>query len=474
MKTLWNAGAVAAATGGVTQGAWEVRSVSIDTRTVMPGALFVALKGDRMDGHDYVLQALEKGAAGALVSVVPEGMEADDARLVMVDDTEQALQALGRAARERSKAKFIGITGSVGKTGAKEMLRTALSAVGDVYATTGNLNNHLGVPLTLVNMPVDTRFAIIEMGMNHAREIALLSGWVRPDVSIITTVDAVHIEFFGSVEGIADAKAEIFEGMGGKGVAVLNRDNPQFKRLAKAAEAQGLDRVISFGTHEDAVCRLMHYSITGEQSVVEANIAHTNVAYRLGTVGKHWALMSVAILGVVDALGAELPKAAEALAQFSEPKGRGQIRQLAVHGGHLRLVDDCYNASPVSMEGAFAKIREMKEASEPPVRTVIVLGDMLELGESSQELHVGLIPSIVNNQIDLVFAAGSFMQHLYDALPMALKGDYAPTASALAPKVVKALKARDIVLVKGSRGSRMDTVVGAIEENARKIEQGGH
>lgn len=471
--TTWNAQDVAAAAQGNITGNWVATSVGIDTRTLAPGALFVALKGEKVDGHAHVLAAFEKGAVAALVSHVPEGMKADDARLVMVADVEQALQALGVAARTRSKAKFIGVTGSVGKTGAKEMLRTALSALGDVYATTGNLNNHLGVPLTLANMPVDTRFAIIEMGMNHAGEIALLSGWVKPDVSIITTVDAVHIEFFGSVEKIADAKAEIFEGMDG-GVAVLNRDNPQFKRLAKAAEAQGLDRVVSFGTHEDAVCRMMHYSIEDDHSLVEANIAHTNVAYRLGTIGKHWALMSVAILGIVDALGADLPKAAEALAAFSEPKGRGQIRKLAVADGHLRLVDDSYNASPVSMEGAFAKIGEMKQASAEPARTVIVLGDMLELGESAQELHVGLVPSIVNNQIDLVFAAGSFMQHLYDALPMAMKGDYAPTAAKLAPKVVKALRDKDIVLVKGSNGSRMRDVVSAIEENARIVESGSH
>jgi UDP-N-acetylmuramyl pentapeptide synthase len=232
--------------------------------------------------------------------------------------------------------------------------------------------------------------------------------------------------------------------------------------------------VISFGIHEDAVCRMTHYSIEDDHSLVEANIAHTNVAYRLGTIGKHWALMSVAILGVVDALGVDLAKAAEALAAFSEPKGRGQIKKLVVSEGHLRLVDDSYNASPVSMEGAFAKVAEMKAASREPARTVIVLGDMLELGESSQELHVGLMPSIVNNQIDLVFAAGSFMQHLYDALPVAMKGDYAPTASALAPKVVKALKARDIVLVKGSHGSRMSEVVHAIEENALRVEQGSH
>lgn len=464
--TLWNAQDVAKATQGACTGNWDASSVSIDTRTLQVGALFVALKGERMDGHAHVAQAFEKGAVAALVSTVPTGMDAADARLVMVADTERALQGLGIAARARAHAKFIGVTGSVGKTGAKEMLKTALAPMGNVYATTGNLNNHLGVPLTLVNMPQDVDYAIIEMGMNHAGEIRLLSGWVKPDVAMVTTVDAVHIEFFDSVQGIADAKAEIFEGMGGSGFAVLNRDNPHFLRLKEKAEKSGLDRILSFGMHADAVCRMTHYSISDEGTLVEAMVAGTKVKFAIGTVGKHWALMSVAVLGVVDAFGADIAKAAEAFAHFSEPKGRGQIRKLAVADGFIRLVDDAYNASPVSMKGAIEKVADMRAASPEPARTVIVLGDMLELGDDSQDLHVGLVPSIVNNQIDLVFAAGSFMHHLYDALPDAMKGAYEPTAAKLAPRVVKALKHRDIVLVKGSHGSRMNEVVNAIEENA--------
>lgn len=483
--TLWNAQDVAQATQGICTGDWSAASVSIDTRTMAEGALFVALKGERMDGHALVMQAFEKGAVAALVSHVPEGMQAGDARLVRVADTEKALQDLGRAARARAKAKFIGVTGSVGKTGAKEMLRTALAPLGEVYATTGNLNNHLGVPLTLVNMPVDVDYAIIEMGMNHAGEIRLLSQIAKPHVAMITTVDAVHIEFFASVQGIADAKAEIFEGMGGHGFAVLNRDNPYFQRLKQQAEKQGLDRILSFGVHEEAVCRMLRCEVeasphptplpTGEGGFctrVEAAIAGTKVTYRIGTIGKHWALMSVAVLGVVDAFGADLAKAAEAFAQFREPQGRGQIRKLAVKGGHIRLIDDAYNASPISMKGAIEKAADIRRASQEPARTVIVLGDMLELGEDSKDLHVGLVPSIVNNQIDLVFAAGSFMHHLYDALPEAMKGAYEPTAAKLAPKVVKALKPRDIVLVKGSHGSRMGEVVHAIEDNARYLKEG--
>lgn len=465
MITLWNAVEVAKATGGKARGQWAANAVVIDSRTLAPGALFVALKGERVDGHQYLAQAFDKGAVAAVVSRVPEGFAADDARLVLVDDTEKALQQLGVFARERSAAKFIGVTGSVGKTGCKEMLRTVLSVCGKVFATQGNLNNHLGVPLTLANMPTDTQFAVIEMGMNHAGEIRVLSRWVRPDVSIITTVEAVHLEFFPNVEGIADAKNEIFEGMGGEGVAVINADNPHFERMRTFADAAGVDRILSFGTSAKALCKMTQYRVEDFHSELEAVIAGTPITYRLGAIGKHWGLMSVAVLGVVDALGADLPKAAAALERFTEPKGRGRIEELRVKGGHLKLVDDSYNASPASMRAAFEKMFLLKQSTKEPCRTVVVLGDMLELGDASRDLHVGLVPSIVNNQVDLVFAAGTFMRELYDALPETLRGDYDLTASGLAPKVIRRLQHRDIVLVKGSHGSRMHEVVEAVEKN---------
>lgn len=471
MKNLWNAKEIASATQGTTTGDWTVNSVAIDSRSLEKEALFIALMGEHMDGHDYVKNALENSANGALVSKIPEGFAADDSRLIIVENTQIALQQLGIAARTRSHAKFIGVTGSVGKTGCKEMLAQALATQGTTYVTKGNLNNHLGVPLTLSNMPKEVDYAIVEMGMNHTGEIAKLSGWVKPDVSIITTIDAVHIEFFDSVEAIADAKSEIFLGMGGKGVAILNADNAHFVRCKKHAEKAGLDRVLSFGTGADALCKMLRYSIEDDHSVIEAQIAGTKLSFALGTIGKHWALMSVAVLGAVDALSGDVAKAAEAFAHFVEPAGRGQIRKLTVKGGHLHLIDDSYNASPVSMRGAFDKVSEIRAASKPPVRTLVVLGDMLELGESSQELHVGLVPSLINNQIDLVFAAGSFMRHLYDALPEAMQGAYDPTAGGLAPKVSGAIKPRDIVLVKGSHGMHMNEVVHAIEETSETFER---
>lgn len=468
MSTVWSAQDIAHAVKAKTTGNWTATSVSIDTRTMEKGALFVALPGANVDGHAHVKAAIDKGAVGALVSKQVDGVSAD--KLIVVGDVETALQDLGVAGRARSKATFIGVTGSVGKTGAKEMLAAALRPQGTVHATKGNLNNHLGVPLNLANMPLDVDFAVIEMGMNHAGEIARLSHWVKPHASLITTVDAVHIEYFKSVEAIADEKASIFDGMGGAGVAVLNADNAHYERMRKYAEKKDLDRVLSFGTGAGALCRMESYRVEDVHSEVEAVIAGTAMQFRIGTVGKHWALMSVAVLGMVDALGLDLAKSAAALEFFTEPKGRGQIRKLAVKGGHLRLVDDCYNASPISMKGAFAKLADLRDATQDDVRTVVILGDMLELGEHAEDMHVGLIPALVNNQMDLVFAAGSFMQKMYEALPEAMQGAYRATSKELAPVVVEQLRPRDLVLVKGSRGSRMDAVVDAIEENARTLE----
>jgi UDP-N-acetylmuramoyl-tripeptide--D-alanyl-D-alanine ligase len=469
MTTLWNAGEVAAATKGKTTGTWNASSVSIDTRTLQPGALFVALVGAHVDGHAFVAEALKKGAIGALVSRMVAGVAAD--KQVLVADVEIALQDLGIAARTRSTATFIGVTGSVGKTGAKEMLASTLAVHGRVHATKGNLNNHLGVPLMLANTPVDAQFAVIEMGMNHEGEITRLSQWVKPHAALITTVDAVHIEHFKHVEAIADEKASIFDGMGGAGVAVINADNAFAARIRLHAEKMGLDRVLGFGTGNDAIAQMNHYRVEDMHSVVNATIAGTAVEYRLGTIGKHWALMSVAVLGMIDALGLDLAKSAAVLQHFTEPKGRGQIRKLAVHGGHIRLVDDSYNASPISMNGAIEKLADMRAASANAPRTVVVMGDMLELGDHSEELHVGLVPALINNQMDLVFAAGTFMQKLFEALPETMRGAYHATSRELAPVVASALLPQDLVLVKGSRGSRMDVVVEALEEQSSRLER---
>lgn len=464
MTGIWTAQEVASALGVATSQQWSAQRVIIDSRNVQQGDLFVAIKGEQFDGNDYALAALNAGAVAAIVS-----REMNDSRCLVVNDSQRALEQLGIAARVRSSAHFIGVTGSVGKTGCKEMLRHVLAAGGaKVYATHGNLNNHLGVPLTLANMPRELDFAVIEMGMNHAGEIAQLSQWAQPEVSIITTVDAVHLEFFDSVEAIADAKAEIFSGMQGAGVAVINADNAYCMQLCEKAQDADLDRVMLFGTSPEAVCHMREYRVEGLESLVDAVIAGTRLKYRIAAIGRHWGLMSVAVLGIAEALHVDLAKAAQSLETFAEPDGRGKIEELSVNGAHLRLIDDSYNASPVAMRAAFEKMSAIAAAQQPRPRLVAVLGDMLELGGRSRELHVGLAPTLVNNQIDLVFAAGAMMKHLYEALPAEMRGDYNETALGLAPKVVSKLQTGDLVLVKGSHGSKMSDVVRALRDSAEK------
>lgn len=463
--TLWSSTAAQTATGGFTKGTWNACRVVIDSRRVKPGDLFVAIKGDTFDGHEFVADALAKGAVAAVVSTLP--LQVPETSLLVVKDSLQALRDLALYARARTEATIIGVTGSVGKTGTKDALRCALSANGDTYATEGNLNNHIGLPLSLANLPENAVYGVFELGMNHAGEIEQLTTMLKPDISLITTVESVHSEFFDSVEAIADAKAEIFEGMKAGGVAVLNVDNAYFERLKNHACAKDI-RVVSFGTDKAADYVLTQCTMNQEGSTIVANLKGTPVQYTTCTIGKHWGLSTLAALAVCEAAGADVAKSASALAHFREPVGRGRLSLVKFKHGEITLIDDSYNASPASMNAAIEKLQALKEMDAPPRRTVAVLGDMLELGEQAETLHVGLVPALVNNQIDLVFAAGNFMRRMYEALPETMRGDYAPTAAMLAPKVVNALRDRDLVLVKGSHGSHMHEVINAIHHSAGK------
>lgn len=452
---MWTTAEIETATGGDAHGAhWSAERISIDSRHIGAGDVYLALQGERLDGHAYVKDALDKGAAAAIVHHMIEGV--DEKKQVLVEDTFEALREMALFQRQRSSAVFVGVTGSVGKTGAKEMLRTTLSTKGKAYASHGNFNNHIGAPLCLVNMPKDAEFGVFEMGMNHAGEISQLSSLIQPHLAMITTVEAVHLEFFDSEEGIADAKAEIFDGMDKAGHAVLNADNPHFLRLKRAAEKHGLGNVISFGVNEMAICRLMEYRADVHGSEIEATVSGTALSYRLGTIGRHWALTSVAVLAAADALGCDLAKAAESLNSFKEPKGRGLLVSLPWHGeaGGLLLVDDSYNASPSSMMAAFDKMRELKNAS-PERRTVAVLGDMLELGELAPRMHAGLAEGLKKAEMDVVHSVGKLTKHLHDKLPTVMQGQHTDTADELLPLLKQSLEAGDIVLVKGSHGSGM-------------------
>lgn len=452
---MWTVKDIELATRGNGHGAaWQAARFSIDSRTVQAGDVYIALQGERLDGHDYVRQALEAGAEAVIVHYLVEGVDLQ--KQLLVEDTLEALRDMALYHRQRVGATYVGVTGSVGKTGCKEMLRTVLSTKGRTYASHGNFNNHIGTPLCMVNMPMDTEFGVFEMGMNHAGEISQLSALVQPHLAVITTVEAVHIEFFDSEEGIADAKAEIFDGMEKSGHAVLPADNPHYLRLKRAAEKHGLGNIISFGVNEMAICRLMEYRADVHGSEVTATINGTPVSYRLGTIGRHWALTSVAALASADVLGCDLPKAAQTLAAFREPKGRGLLQNLDWQGkpAALLLVDDSYNASPSSMMAAFAKMHELKNAS-PARRTVAVLGDMLELGDLAPKMHANLIDGLKKAEIDVVHTAGPLMKHLRDKLPTTMQGIHAASAAELLPQLETALEAGDMVLVKGSHGSGM-------------------
>ena len=457
MTALWTAQDAATATGGRnTGGAWQANGVSIDSRTVAAGDLFVALAGPKFDGHDYVAGALARGSAAAVVAKHPAKVEAD-ARLLLVADTQAALEALGRAARARAQGRIIAITGSVGKTGTKEALKTVLTQQARAFASSGSLNNHWGVPLSLSRMPADSDYGIFELGMNHPGEIDALTRMVRPHVAVITTIEPAHLGFFPSVEAIADAKAEIFRGVERGGAAILNRDNPHYARLAKAAQDCSITRIIGFGTHSEAAVRLVHYELHDNGSTVTASVMGEVIDYTIGIAGKHWIMNSLAVLAAIRAAGGDAAAAAAVLADLAPLAGRGQRHRVAIGGGSYTLIDESYNASPASMRAAFAVLA----GSEPEKdgRRIAVLGDMLELGTESQRLHASLAQPLVDAGADLVFTLGTEMRALDDALPAARRGGHADSIAELATLLARRLRGGDIVTVKGSHGSKLYELV---------------
>jgi len=459
-KVLWTSAEAAAATGGRADRAWRASGASIDSRTVEPGDLFVAIKGEKFDGHDFVADAFLRGAAAAVVSRPPANAP-EDKPLLTVKDTLAALQGLARAARARTGARVIAVTGSVGKTGTKEAIGLALSGQGATHVSAGNLNNEIGAPLSLARMPREAAFAVFELGMNRAGEISRLSSLVKPDVAVITTVEPVHIEFFGSVEAIADAKAEIFDGMTRAGAAVLNMDNPLFERLSAAARKRGLARVLGFGAAEGAFARLIDCSLHPTCSAVSAQINGERLDYCLSMPGRHWVMNSLAAMAAVRAAGGDLAPAASSMSRIKPLKGRGLRHRVALPGGGaFELIDDSYNASPASVRAALAVLGAMKPGAGG--RRIAVLGDMLELGAAAGEMHAELAPDVKAAGVDLVFACGPEMRRLYDALPAKQRGAHAANSQALLPRVVGAVRAGDVVVVKGSLGSRMAPIVATL------------
>jgi UDP-N-acetylmuramoyl-tripeptide--D-alanyl-D-alanine ligase len=456
MTPLWTADEAAAATAGRNTRPWAATGVSIDSRTVAKGDLFIALAGPKFDGHDFVADALAKGAAAALVARVPPDAAAD-APLLVVADTMAALEALGRAARRRAAAQIVGVTGSVGKTGTKEALKRVFERQGASFASAGSLNNQWGVPLSLARMPRETVYGVFEMGMNHPGEIDALTRLVRPHVAVITTVEPAHLGFFPSVEAIADAKAEIFAGVEPGGAAILNRDNPHFPRLAAAARHRGIGRILGFGAHPEATVKLIDSHLYATASAVTAAVMGEIVDYCIAIPGQHWVMNSLAVLAAVKAAGGDVGAAAAAFSSLTPLDGRGRRHKASVAGGEVTLIDESYNASPASMRAAFAVLG----VTEPGKggRRIAVLGDMLELGEEAARLHAELAAPLADARIDLVFTVGSNMRRLYDALPKRMRGGHAASSAEMAEIVARRLRPGDVVTIKGSFGSRMAEVV---------------
>jgi len=461
---LWTSQAMAQAMRAQTSGAVPeaVTGLSIDSRTIASGEAYFAIRGDIHDGHDFVAAALQAGAALAVVEGVQRDRFAGDAPLLVVDDVLAALRDLARAARARLAGQVIAVTGSVGKTSTKEALRRVLAAQGETHASAASFNNHWGVPLSLARCPASARFAVFEIGMNHAGEIEPLVRMVRPQIAIITTVEPVHLEFFAGIEAIADAKAEILVGLEPGGVAVLNRDNSQFMRLRRRAGELDIDRIVSFGADEKSDARLIDVSLHSACSAVHANILGHDVTYKLGMPGRHMAMNSLAVLAAASLAGADLALAALSLSQIEPAAGRGVRRTLGLASGEATLIDESYNANPASMAAALSVLGQA--ALGPHGRRIAVLGDMLELGPTSPALHRGLNEAIKASHIDLVYCCGPLMRNLWDALSTGKRGGYAGSAAELEAQAVAAIRAGDAIMVKGSLGSKMKTIVNALEK----------
>ena len=454
----WSAAEAARATGGRPVGDWLASGVSIDTRSLAPGELFVALVGERHDAHGFVPEALGKGAAAAMVARRPEGLDVD-APLLVVADTLEGLQALGRAGRVRARARVAAVTGSVGKTGTKEALRHVLDRQGGCHASAASHNNQWGVPLTLARLPAAVPWAVVEIGMNHAGEIAALVPMARPHVALVTAIAPAHLgNFEDGLLGIARAKAEILGGLEPGGVAVLPADSEQLPILLKAARRAGVRRIVTFGSRAGADWRLVEAALEAEGSSVLVEHRGRRLRFRLGAPGGHWVSNALGVLATVEALGADAERAAADLADLAPPAGRGARRRITLpDGGEVLLIDESYNANPASMTAAIALL------GQQPGRRVAVLGDMLELGPRAAELHAALAEPLVRAGVELVLTCGPLSAALAEALPVPLRGPHAADSEALVPLVRAALRPGDVVLVKGSLGSRMARIAAAFE-----------
>ncbi len=436
---------------------FEANGVAFDSRAVAKGDLFFALGGETTDGHGFVADALKRGAAAAVVSRDVAGARGT---LVRVPDTMKALVDLGRAGRRRSKARIASVTGSVGKTSTKDALRTMLAAQAPTSASAASFNNHVGVPISLARLPREARYGVFEIGMNHPGEIEPLARQVEAHVGVITNVGPVHIGHMGSEEAIADEKGCLFAGMAEGAVAVLNRDSRHYDRLVGSARRFGVSRIVGFGRSEAAEARLLSCNLQDSGSDVAALIHGRRIEYRLGAAGEHWVLNSIAALAVIEALGANVAEAAAALSGVGASPGRGARRVLRFGAGTVELLDESYNANPVSMRATLAVLARTAPAQGG--RRLLAMGDMRELGEGADAYHAGLADAVAASGAAQVFLCGPHMKALWRLLAPAQRGGHRPDSASLAGEVAAALRAGDVIAVKGSLGSKMKNVVDAI------------
>lgn len=458
MNALWTSEEVTRALSpALVPGSFVASGVTFDSRAVAEGDIFFALRGESTDGHAFVPDALARGAAAVVVSRDVPGAVGN---LIRVADTMAALVDLGRAGRARSVARIASVTGSVGKTSTKEALRVILSAQGPTSASVASFNNHVGVPISLARLPREARYGVFEIGMNHPGEIEPLARQVQADVGIITNVDAAHIGHMGSEEAIADEKAGLFAGMRNGATAVLNRDNRHYERLLRHAGRFGVARTIAFGRHPAAEARLVACDLQDTGSRVEALIHGQRIEYRLSAAGEHWVMNSIAALAAADALGADIGKAAETLSEVQALPGRGARRRLAFGGGTIELLDESYNANPASVRAMLAVLA--RTTPSPGGRRLLVLGDMRELGEQADAYHAGLADAVAASGATQVFLCGPHMKALWDRLAGGQKGVHRSDSEALAGEVAAALRAGDVLAIKGSLGSKMKVIVDAV------------
>ena len=448
---LWSAPEAETATLGKASAPFAVNGLSIDTRTLKEGDLFVALQGDNRDGHDFVRAAFDAKAGAALVTRKPDGVTGP---LLTVGHTQRGLEDLARAARARSIAKVLAVTGSAGKSTTKEILALACNALGRTHASAASYNNHWGVPLSLAALPRDAEYGIFEVGMNHFGELRNLVSFVRPHVALVTTIAPAHLEFVGNCESIADAKSEFFEGLEPGGAALIPADSAYADRLAARARQAHVSRIVSFGEKGDA--RLISFAADGEGMRVKADIRGTAVDAYVGAPGAHIAQNVVGALAAIALLDGDVLNAAAALKNFAALKGRGA--RFAANG--ITVIDESYNANPASMTAAMTLLGAVTG------RKIAVLGDMLEMGEGGIVHHAGLVAPIEDNKVDLVFTAGAQMHHLWNALPASRRGAHAATSAELLPQVLAALQPGDTVLVTGSNGARLSVIIEALRTGA--------